>query len=235
MTKARIQPFCRANINNLRYFDGERVFLITVMDRNNALNLYNNLFCLKWKIGKISFNQAIQELIDKFKIVDNYTTEENFNSHCKHEFIPKKIESHLTNFIAYDLETHNTDRAKPYIMIFYRLSKIAGRFERDPTQEVSKKSINNTLVFVGDNCVGNAVEFLLKIKGEERKVKYKIVEYNFQLQAHNESGFNTWIILNNLPCDKRIVDINNNGNGIMLKKKVNGYSEKKANSSIFNI
>ena len=66
-----------------------------------------------------------------FKIVDIYLTEENVNSHLKYEFIPKKIESHLTNFIVYDLETHNTDGARPYIRIFYRLSKITGRYNRD--------------------------------------------------------------------------------------------------------
>ena len=37
MTKARIQPFCRANIINLGYYDGERVFPRSVTERNNAL------------------------------------------------------------------------------------------------------------------------------------------------------------------------------------------------------
>ena len=41
--------------------------------------------------------------------------------------------SHLTNFIIYDFETLNTDRAKPYNMSFYRLNKLAGRYERDPS------------------------------------------------------------------------------------------------------
>ena len=27
------------------------------------------------------------------------------------------------------------------------------------------------------------------------------------MHAHNGSGFDTWIILNNLGCDKRIVDV----------------------------
>ena len=37
--------------------------------------------------------------------------------------------------------------------------------------------------------------------------KGKVLEYNLQLHAHNGSGFDTWIVLNNLPCDKRIVNI----------------------------
>ena len=94
-----------------------------------------NHLCLIWKSEGVSFNQAIKEFKDNFKIVDNYITEENVRCHCKYELIPKKIESHLTNFIVYDLETHNTDRAKPFNMTFYRLSKTAGRYQRDPTQK----------------------------------------------------------------------------------------------------
>ena len=89
--------------------------------------LYNNLFCLIWKSEKVSFNQALTELKDFFKVVDNYTTEKNVNSHLKNEIIQKKIESNLTNFITYDLETHNADRARPYCISFHRLSKLAGR------------------------------------------------------------------------------------------------------------
>ena len=144
---------------------------------------------------------------DNFKIVDNYITEEYITSHFKYEFIPKKIESHLTNFIVYDLETHNTDRARPYNMAFYRLSKIAGRYERDPSQEDLQKSIDDTIAFAGDDCIGNALDFCLKLKGEERKVKSKIVYYILQLHAHNGSGFDTGVIFNNLPCDKHLVDI----------------------------
>ena len=63
----------------------------------------------------------------------------------------------------------------------------------------------------------------MKFKGEERKVKNRIVELNLQLHAHNGSGFDTWIILNNLPCDKHIVDITKNGKGIFSMENFNGY------------
>ena len=137
----------------------------------------------------------------------------------------KKIDSHLTNFIVYDLETHNTDRARPYCISFYRLSKIAGRCERDQTREEIEKYRKDTIVFDGDNCVEKALDFCLKIKGEERRtVNNKIVEYNLQMHAHNGSGFDTWIILNNLPCDRHIVgDIIKNGKGIISLKVFNGY------------
>ena len=227
MTKARIQAFCRVNNINLGYFDGYGVYPRLVTNRNNALYLCNNHFCLIWKSQGVSFNQAIRELKDNFKMVDNYISEENVTSHFKYEFIPKKIESHLTNFIVNDLETHNTDRAHPYNMTFYRLSKIAGRYNRDPTPEELQKSINDTIAFSGDNCINNAVDYLLKLKGEERKVNNKIVEYHLKMYAHNGSGFDTWIILNNLPCDRHIVgDSIKNGKGIISLKIFNGYIEK---------
>ena len=160
---------------------------------------------------------------DNFKIFDNYITEEDVNSLFKYEFIPKKIESHLTSFIVYELETYSTDRARPYNMTFYRLGKIAGRYQRDPTPEVLEKSKKDTIAFMGDDCINNAFDYLLKLKGEERKVKNKIVEYNLQMHAHKGSGFDTWIILNNLPCDRHIVgDIIKNGKGIIEMKVFNG-------------
>ena len=95
MTKARIQPFCRANNINLGYYDGETVFPRSVTNRDSALYLYNNHFCLIWKSEGVSFNQALTELKDNFKIVDNYRTEENVKSHFEYINKPKKIESHL--------------------------------------------------------------------------------------------------------------------------------------------
>ena len=128
MTMARIQPCLRKFGINLGYCNGDRVFPRTVTNRDSALYLHINHFCLIWQTENVSFNQAINELKANFKIVNNYITEENVNSHFKYEFIPKTIESHLTNFNTYDLETHKTDRARPYVLCFYRLSKLAGRY-----------------------------------------------------------------------------------------------------------
>ena len=60
-TKARFQPFCRANNINLVYFDGTRVFPRSATDRENALFLYNNHFCLIWKSGGVNSNHAFKE------------------------------------------------------------------------------------------------------------------------------------------------------------------------------
>ena len=83
MTKARIQPFCRANNIKIGQHGGTKVFPRTVTDRNNALFLHNKHFCLIWNSENVSFNQTFKELNDNFKIIDNYITEENVTSHFK--------------------------------------------------------------------------------------------------------------------------------------------------------
>ena len=49
MTMARIQPFCGEKNNKLGYFDRMKIITRLVTDRNKALDLYNNHFCLLWK------------------------------------------------------------------------------------------------------------------------------------------------------------------------------------------
>ena len=169
--------------------------------------LYQKHFCLIWKSEGVSFDEAIKELKDNFKIVDNYITEENVKYHFEYIFKPKKVESHLTNFIVYDLETHNTDRARPYVFCFYRWNKLAGRNNRDLTLDEIDKCKKDTIAFDGDNSVEKDLDFCLKLKGEELKDKKgKDLEYNLQVHAHNGSGFDTWIVLNILPCDQGFVN-----------------------------
>ena len=98
MTKARIQPFCRGNNINLGYYNDDRVFPRSVTNRDSALYLYNIHFCVIWKSEGDSFKQAIKELKNNFKLVDNYITEEIVKSHFESIYKPKHIESHLTNF-----------------------------------------------------------------------------------------------------------------------------------------
>ena len=180
-------------------------------------------------MGGVTFNQAIKELKDNFKMIDNYITEENIKPLFEYIYKPKELASHLTNFIVYDLETHKTDRTRPYCISFYQLGKFAGRYNRDLTPYEKHKCKKGTLVFDGDNCVSNALDILLKLKGEERNVRNKVFEYNLQLHAHNGSGFDTWIILNNLPCDKHFVDFNKIGKDIISLRVFNGYIYKGEN------
>ena len=54
----------------------------------------------------------------------------------------------------------------------------------------------------------------MKFKGEGRLVK-KTAYYNLHLHAHTGSGFDSWIILKKISCDKHILDIIKNGRGII--------------------
>ena len=86
------------------------------------------------------------------------------------------------------------------------MSKLAGRYNRYLTRDEIGKCKKDTIAFDGVNCVEKALHFCLKLKGEDYKDnRGKVLEYNLQLHAHNRSGFDTWIVSNNLSCDKRIV------------------------------
>ena len=80
----------------------------------------------------------------------------------------------MTKFITYDLETRNTDRAKPYVFCFYRLSKLAGRYNRDLTPCEVEKCRKDTIGFDGDNCDEKVLDFCLKLKGEKEKLRLRL-------------------------------------------------------------
>ena len=94
------------------------------------------------------------------------------------------------------------------------------------SQYILEKCRNDTFVIDGDDCIKKALCFLLKFKGEERRVENEIVEYNLQLHAPNGSGFDTSIILNNLPC-VHIVDNIKSGKGTLFMRVFNGYIQNK--------
>ena len=44
------------------------------------------------------------------------------------------------------------------------------------------------------------------------------------MHAHKGSGFDTWILLNNLTCERNICKVNKSGKGIIPKNCFNGYA-----------
>ena len=67
------------------------------------------------------------------------------------------------------------------------------------------------------------LDLVLSFKGEPKKVRNKIVEYNLYLIAHNGSGFDSYVVLNNLPQWWSVVKLIKNGTGIISLKIFNGY------------
>ena len=68
---------------------------------------------------------------------------------------------------------------------------------------------------------------LYRSKENQEKSKTKIVEYNLYLIAHNGSGFDSYVVLNNLPQWRNVVKLIENGAGIVSLKIFNGYVDEK--------
>ena len=198
MTSARFQPFCRKYNINIGCFDGTRINLRNITRRNTSLFIHNNHFCLIWKSNDISFNQVIKdELKPNFKVVDNVISDKHVKSFVKYEYKPKKIQSPLTNIIVYDLETFKKIRDVPYCSCIYELSKISGKYHRDISEQEYQKCLNDCVVFKASDCSNNMLDHVSSFKEEVKTVKNKIIEYSRNLIAHNGSGFDSYVVLNN--------------------------------------
>ena len=86
--------------------------------------MHKNHFCLIGKSNGISFSQAIKELKDNFKVIDNVITDKHVKNFIKYEYKPEEVQCQLSNMIVYELEIFNTDRAVPYANCIYRLGEI---------------------------------------------------------------------------------------------------------------
>ena len=90
MTSARVGSFCRKHNINIGCFDGTRINPRNITQRDTALKIYNNHFCLIWKSDRTSFKQVIEnELKPNFKGVDNVISEKHVKSFIKYEYNPK--------------------------------------------------------------------------------------------------------------------------------------------------
>ena len=224
MTSARIQPICRKYNINIGCFDGTRINPRNLTQRNTALKIPNNPFCLIWKTADVSFNQVIEDkLKPNFKVFDNVISDKHVKSFTKYEYNPEKVKYPLTNIVVYDLETFNKIRAVPYCSCIYELSKISGKYHRDKSEQEYQKCLNDCVAFKGTDCIDEMLDHVLSFKGVPKTVKNKIVEYNLYLIAHNGSGFDSYVVLNNLRQWRSVVKLIKNGAGIVSLKIFNGY------------
>ena len=68
---------------------------------------------------------------------------------------------------------------------------------------------------------------VLSFRGGAKNVKNKSVEYKFYLLAHKRSGFDSYVVLNNLPQWRKVVNLIKNGAGNVSLKIFNGYVDEK--------
>ena len=70
------------------------------------------------------------------------------------------------------------------------------------------------------------LDYVLQFEGEARKAISKIVEYELYLLAHKRSGFDIYVLLNNLLQLRTVVSSSKNGLGIVSPKMFNGYVDQ---------
>ena len=70
------------------------------------------------------------------------------------------------------------------------------------------------------------LDHVLQFKGESKEVNNEIVEYNLYMLLHNGSGFDRYVVLNNLPQLRTVVEIIRNGSSVVSLKVFNGYEDE---------
>ena len=123
--------------------------------------------------------------------------------------------------IVYDIETFSNIKCVPYANCIYRLSKVSGKNYRDISEKEYQKCLNDCIVFKGLDNINKMLDYVLQYKGEPKRIKNKIVKYNLYLIAHKGSGFDSNVVLKNLP-QWRTVKLIKNGSGIVSLKIFNG-------------
>ena len=121
----------------------------------------------------------------------------------------------------YDLETFNKIRAVQYCSCINKLSKISSTYNRDISEKENQKCLNGCVVCKGTDCITEMLGNVLSFKGAAKRFKIKIVEKNLYMVAHNGSGFDSYVVLNNLPPWRYVFNLIKNGTGIVPVKRFN--------------
>ena len=77
------------------------------------------------------------------------------------------------------------------------------------------------------DCFNEMLDHVLSFKGEDEKVIDKIVEQNLFLIAQNGSGFDSYVVSNNLPQWVSVVNLIKNGAGLVTFKISDGLVDGK--------
>ena len=103
MPSARISPFCRKHIKKIAIFTGEKLTPRNTTQRNIALNMYKNQFCLFWKSQILRFNKAIEVIKSNFRVIDNVIYDKHVKIFIKYVNKLKKVQFQLTIMVIYDI------------------------------------------------------------------------------------------------------------------------------------
>ena len=90
---------------------------------------------------------------------------------------------------------------------------------------VYQKYLNDCIVFKGLDNINKMLDYVLQYKGEPKRINNKIVKYKLHLIAHKGSGFDSYVVLNNLP-QWITFKLIKNGSGIVSLRIFNGYVDQ---------
>ena len=216
LKSARIQAFCRKHNIKIGCFNGKEVWLRNITQRDTALKILNNHFCLIWKSNGISFTSAIKEWKENLKSVVGVISDKHVESFVKYEYKHKIAQSQLTNMIVYDIETFNTIKFAPYSNCKVRLSIFFGKNHQDISEKNLRNVKKDCIVFKGLEKINELLDYVLQFKGEAKGVNKEIVKYDLYWTVHIGSGFDSYVVLNNLPQWRTVVSLIKNGAGIVF-------------------
>ena len=188
--------------------------------------MYKIQLCSLFKSQEFSFNTARGELKLNFRVIGIFTSDNHVENFINYEYIPKKVQFQLINMTVYDINSFITDKAVPYTILISKLSKLSGKNNRDITENEYQKCSSDCIVSKGINCFDEILDHNLHFQGEPKRVNKKLVKWNLYLLAHKGSGFESYVVINNLPQWQTVVILIKNGSGIVSFKIFNGFVDK---------
>ena len=124
------------------------------------------------------------------------------------------------------LETFSTDKFVPFANCICRLSKFSVQYNRDITEREYENCRKVCIVFEGIVSNNEMLDHFLQFNGQPKKVSNKIVKSKSYFTAHNGSGFESYVVLTNLPQWKTVVSLFKNRSGIVSLKIFTGYADE---------
>ena len=210
MLKARVSLFCKRIGIDIGFWSKEdkRIMPRNCSERNKCLYLYKHHYTVIWKNTEIdSLSNAAKEVEDNFQYIRNRIDNNNLKNVIKYSFPFKEKHNELDNVFIFDIETGNVDgKAIPYGIGLFDLSRLKYRYKKDLTDgeiETERKNVIKFRAYNG-NPVIQMIEYLNKnYTGDKIIHKHKsganiVKSYKITLVAHNSSGFDSYIKLNNL-------------------------------------
>ena len=82
------------------------------------------------------------------------------------------------------------------------------------------------ILFEETDSINEVLDHVLQFKGEVKKVNNKSSDYNLYILVHNDSGFDSYLVLNNIPQLMTIVSLIKNWSAFVFFKIFNGYVDQ---------